>query len=279
MKKAIIFAAALLSLFCIFGGFAANAEEVAAVSETTAEEIEAETGTEAETTAEETGTAKALTAEELESILADASPAQVEYIKGKIEAVLSGMEGYSVTGWDKLAAWVSKNIYAVSWAIFGIGAIAAAFVYVRKNKCLLEKLATMNNNSIEIAQASHEDSAKAAKAVEGYAQDVAKACEAVTILSEKLAAVLAAEASAKEATANALEIIDTQRKAETDALVLLADSLAAVVQCSKINDARKDEIMAKYESAKKKCENAGKIVRTQENAGGGNENESKAGNG
>ncbi len=259
MRKSKFFAflaAILLSLSaCIVS---VQAEEAESGAETPAESIfetasGAETGTDTETgTDAETDTsAKTLTAEEIESILADASPEQVRYIKAKIESVLSGLEGYNVTGWDKVAAWVTRNIYAVSWAIFGIGAIVAAFIYLRKNRGLMRQLATLNNNSVEIAKASHEDSGRALDAVKQYAAETAEMREAVAEMTKAVAEMLAAhESTSAERDAAAAET-DAQRKAETDAILLLADTLEAMMQCSRINDARKDEIAAKYAAAKR----------------------------
>lgn len=249
MKKSKFFAflaAILLSLSaCIVS---VQAEEVETGAETPAESIlETEPGTDAETDT----SAKTLTAEEIESILADASPEQVRYIKSKIEAVLSGIEGYNVTGWDKVAAWVTRNIYAVSWAIFGIGIIVAAFIYIRKNRGLMRQLTTLNNNSVEIAKASHEDSGRALDAVKQYAAETAEMREAVAEMTKEVAGMLAAHESTSAERDAAVAETDAQRKAETDAILLLADTLAAMMQCSRINDARKDEIAAKYAAAKR----------------------------
>lgn len=253
MKKSKFFAflaAILLSLSaCILS---VQAEEMESGAETPAESISetasgAETGTDTETDT----SAKTLTAEEIESILADASPEQVRYIKAKIESVLSGLEGYNVTGWDKVAAWVTRNIYAVSWAIFGIGIIVAAFIYVRKNRGLMRQLATLNNNSVEIAKASHEDSGRALDAVKQYAAETAEMREAVAEMTKEVAEMLAAHESTSAERDAAVAEIDAQRKAETDAILLLADTLEAMMQCSRINDARKDEIAAKYAAAKR----------------------------
>jgi hypothetical protein len=253
MKKSKLFAflTAILLLFsaCIVSAQAAESESGA---ETPAESISetasgAETGTDTETDT----SAKTLTAEEIESILADASPEQVKYIKAKIESVLSGLEGYNVTGWDKVAAWVTRNIYAVSWAIFGIGVVFAAFVYIRKNRGLMRQLATLNNNSVEIAKASHEDSGRALDAVKQYAAETAEMREAVAEMTEEVAEMLAAHESTSAERDAAVAEIDAQRKAETDAILLLADTLEAMMQCSRINDARKDEIAAKYAAAKR----------------------------
>lgn len=253
MKKSKLFAflTAILLLFsaCIVSAQAAESESGA---ETPAESIlETETNAEIGTDVETDTSAKTLTAEEIESILADASPEQVRYIKAKIESVLSGLEGYNVTGWDKVAAWVTRNIYAVSWAIFGIGIIVAAFIYVRKNRGLMRQLATLNNNSVEIARASHDDSGRALDAVKQYAAETAEMREAIAKMTKAVAEMLAAhEATTAERDAAVAEI-DAQRKAETDAILLLADTLAAMMQCSRINDARKDEIAAKYAAAKR----------------------------
>lgn len=253
MKKSKLFAfltAILLSLSaCIVS---VQAEEMESGAETPAESISetasgAETGTDTETDT----SAKTLTAEEIESILADASPEQVRYIKAKIESVLSGLDGYNVTGWDKVAAWVTRNIYAVSWAIFGIGIIVAAFIYVRKNRGLMRQLATLNNNSVEIARASHEDSGRALDAVKQYAAETAEMREAVAKMTKAVAEVLAAHESTSAERDAAVVETDAQRKAETDAILLLADTLEAMMQCSRINDARKDEIAAKYAAAKR----------------------------
>lgn len=253
MKKSKLFAflTAILLLFsaCIVSAQAAESESGA---ETPAESIsETESDAVSDTDSEIEETAKTLTAEEIESILADASPEQVRYIKSKIEAVLSGMEGYNVTGWDKVAAWVTRNIYAVSWAIFGIGAIVAAFVYIRKNRGLMRQLATLNNNSVEIAKASHEDSGRALDAVKQYAAETAEMREAVAEMTKAVAEMLAAHESTSAERDAAVAETDAQRKAETDAILLLADTLAAMMQCSRINDARKDEIAAKYTAARR----------------------------
>lgn len=253
MKKSKFFAflaAILLSLSaCIVSAQAAESESGA---ETPAESI-SETASDAvsDTDSEIEETAKTLTAEEIESILADASPEQVRYIKSKIEAVLSGLEGYNVTGWDKVAAWVTRNIYAVSWAIFGIGIVFAAFVYIRKNRGLMRQLTTLNNNSVEIAQASHEDSGRALDAVKQYAAETEETREAVAEMTKAVAKMLATHESTSAERDAAVAEINEQRKAETDAILLLADTLAAMMQCSRINDARKDEIAAKYAAAKR----------------------------
>lgn len=253
MKKSKLFAflTAILLLFsaCIVSAQAAESESGA---ETPAESIlETETNAEIGTDVEADTSAKTLTAEEIESILADASPEQVRYIKAKIESVLSGLEGYNVTGWDKVAAWVTRNIYAVSWAIFGIGIVFAAFVYIRKNRGLMRQLATLNNNSVEIAKASHEDSGRALDAVKQYAAETAEMREAVAEMTKEVAEMLAAHESTSAERDAAVAEIDAQRKAETDAILLLADTLEAMMQCSRINDARKDEIAAKYAAAKR----------------------------
>ena len=249
MKKSKLFAflTAIILLFsaCIVSAQAAESESGA---ETPAESIlETASGAETETDTSE----NTLTAEEIESILADASPEQVRYIKAKIESVLSGLEGYNVTGWDKVAAWVTRNIYAVSWAIFGIGIIVAAFVYIRKNRGLMRQLATLNNNSVEIAKASHEDSGRALDAVKQYAAETAEMREALEKMTKAVAEILAAHESTSAERDAAVAETDAQRKAETDAILLLADTLAAMMQCSRINDARKDEIAAKYAAAKR----------------------------
>lgn len=249
MKKSKLFAflTAIILLFsaCIVSAQAAESESGA---ETPAESIlETASGAETETDTSE----NTLTAEEIESILADASPEQVRYIKAKIESVLSGLEGYNVTGWDKVAAWVTRNIYAVSWAIFGIGIIVAAFVYIRKNRGLMRQLATLNNNSVEIAKASHEDSGRALDAVKQYAAETAEMREAVAEMTKEVAEILAAHESTSAERDAAVAETDAQRKAETDAILLLADTLEAMMQCSRINDARKDEIAAKYAAAKR----------------------------
>lgn len=247
MKKSKFFAflaAILLSLSaCIVS---VQAEEMESGAETPAKSI-SETASDAETDT----SAKTLTAEEIESILADASPEQVRYIKAKIESVLSGLEGYNVTGWDKVAAWVTRNIYAVSWAIFGIGIVFAAFVYIRKNRGLMRQLATLNNNSVEIAKASHEDSGRALDAVKQYAAETAEMREAVAEMTKEVAEMLEAHESTSAERDAAVAETDAQRKAETDAILLLADTLEAMMQCSRINDARKDEIAAKYAAAKR----------------------------
>lgn len=256
-RKLFVFLTGILLSFsvCIVSVQAEDAESGAetpaeSISETESDavsETEPETGTDAET-----GTlAKKLTAEEIESILADASPEQVRYIKAKIEAVLSGMDGYNVTGWDKVAAWVTRNIYAVSWAIFGIGIVVAAFIYIRKNRGLMRQLTTLNNNSVEIAKASHEDSGRALDAVKQYAADTAEMREAVAEMTKSVTEMLAAHDATRAERDAAVAETDTQRKAETDAILLLADTLAAMMQCSRINDARKDEIAAKYAAAKR----------------------------
>lgn len=253
MKKSKLFAflTAILLLFsaCIVSAQAAESESGA---ETPAESIlETETNAEIGADVETDTSANTLTAEEIESILADASPEQVRYIKAKIESVLSGLEGYNVTGWDKVAAWVTRNIYAVSWAIFGIGIVFAAFVYIRKNRGLMRQLATLNNNSVEIAKASHEDSGRALDAAKQYAAETAEMREAVAEMTKEVAEMLAAHESTSAERDAAVAETDAQRKAETDAILLLADTLAAMMQCSRINDARKDEIAAKYAAAKR----------------------------
>lgn len=70
-------------------------------------------------------------------------------------------------------------------------------------------------------------------------------------MTKAVAEVLAAHESTSAERDAAVAETDAQRKAETDAILLLADTLAAMMQCSRINDARKDEIAAKYAAAKR----------------------------
>lgn len=246
-KKIFAFFAIVLAVTCLaFPSFAegdevATTDETAIASEQIAE-VETETETEAETTL----------ADELGGMLENATPDQVEYIKNRIEAVMAGMEGYNITGWDKIAAWVNRHIYAISWIILGVGVALYAFVYIKKNRALSNHLATLNNNSIQIAEASHEDSVKAREAIDLYKNQIELMAQEVAAQGRALEQTLSENAEARSKSATETAEVKRQRQAETDALLLLADAIATIIQCSKINDARKDEIASKYAAARAK---------------------------
>lgn len=244
-KKILAFFAIMLAVTClVFPSFAEGAE---VVTSTESEQIaDTESETEAETETETT------IADELGGMLENATPEQVEYIKDQIEAVMAGMAGYNITGWDKIAAWVNQHIYAISWTVLGIGIALYAFVYIKKNRALSKHLATLNNNSIQIAEASHEDSVKAQEAISQYKNRIELMVQEVAAQGRALEQTLSENAEARSKSSAETAEVKRQRKAETEALLLLADALAAIIQCSKINDARKDEIASKYAAARAK---------------------------
>lgn len=232
------FAIALAVACLVFPSFAEGDETMTSAEST----IEAEQITETDTSL----------ADELGGMMEGATPDQVEYIKSQIEAVMAGMAGYDITGWDKIAAWVNRHIYAISWAVLGIGVALYAFVYIKKNRALSRHLATLNNNSIEIARASHEDSLRAQEAISQYKDRIGLMEKEVAAQRQALERTLSENAEAREKSAADTEEVKRQRQAETEAIMLLADAVAAIIQCSKINDARKDEIASKYTAARAK---------------------------
>lgn len=238
-KKIFAFFAIMLAVTCLVFPSFAEGDEV--VTSTESEQI-ADAETETETTI----------ADELGGMLENATPEQVKYIKDQIEAVMAGMAGYNITGWDKIAAWVNQHIYAISWTVLGIGIALYAFVYIKKNRALSKHLATLNNNSIQIAEASHEDSAKAQEAISQYKNRIELMAQEVAAQGRALEQTLSENAEARSKSSAETAEVKRQRKAETEALLLLADALAAIIQCSKINDARKDEIASKYAAARAK---------------------------
>lgn len=238
-KKIFAFFAIALAVAClVFPSFAEGNETMTSVEST----IEAEPATETETSL----------ADELGGMMEGATPDQVEYIKSQIESVMAGMAGYDITGWDKIAAWVNRHIYAISWAVLGIGVALYAFVYIKKNRALSNHLATLNNNSIEIARASHEDSLRAQESISQYRDKIELMAQEVAAQGQALARTLSENAEAREKSSAETAEVKRQRQAETEAIMLLADAVAAIIQCSKINDARKDEIASKYTAARAK---------------------------
>lgn len=189
---------------------------------------------------------------DIEKMLEDATPEQVAYIQEKIESVLSGMEGYDITGWDKFSAFIVNHINFISWAIFGIGIVFYTIVYIIKNKTLIKELTILNNNSVEIAKSSHEDSENSKKVVESYAENIRHLESSMADLAEKVNDTLKQQAQYIEESDADAEKNQELRKSECDAIMLVADSLAAIVQCSKIDDVRKNLILSNFETAKSK---------------------------
>lgn len=187
---------------------------------------------------------------DIEKLLEDATPEQVAYIREKIENVLNGMEGYNITGWDRFSNFVITHINVISWAIFGLGIILYMFVYISKNKSLKRELTILNNNSVEIAKSSHADSENAKRIVESYAENVRKLESSMADLAEKVNDTLKKQAQYIEASESDAAKNKELRKSECDAIILVADSLAAIVQCSKIDDVKKNLILSNFETAK-----------------------------
>ena len=231
MKLKAIFFTVAIAVFLFIFGVPAFADEV------TADPIE-----------EETEEKNAPT--DIEKLLDDATPEQVAYIREKIENVLNGMEGYNITGWDRFSNFVITHIYVISWAIFGLGIILYMFVYISKNKALKRELTILNNNSVEIAKSSHADSENAKRIVESYAENVRNLESSMEDLSEKVNDTLKKQAQYIEASESDAAKNQELRKSECDAIILVADSLAAIVQCSKIDDVKKNLILSNFETAK-----------------------------
>ena len=231
MKLKTIFFTVAIAVFLFIFGVPAFAGEV------TTDTIEEETEEKNEPT-------------DIEKLLEDATPEQVAYIREKIENVLNGLEGYNITGWDRFSNFVITHINVISWAIFGIGIILYMFVYISKNKALKRELTILNNNSVEIARASHADSENSKRIVEGYAENVRHLESSMADLAEKVNDTLKMQAQYIEASESDAEKNQELRKSECDAIILVADSLAAIVQCSKIDDVKKNLILSNFETAK-----------------------------
>ena len=165
---------------------------------------------------------------------------------------MNGMEGYNITGWDRFSNFVIEHINVISWAIFGIGIMLYMFVYIRKNNALKRELTILNNNSVEIAQASHADSENSKRVVESYAENVRHLESSIAYLAEKVNGMLKKQAQYIEASESDAVKNKELRKSECDAILLVADSLAAIVQCSKIDDVKKNLILSNFETAKSK---------------------------
>lgn len=189
---------------------------------------------------------------DIEKMLEDATPEQVAYIREKIESVLSGMEGYDITGWDRFSAFIVDHINLISWAIFGIGIIFYTIVYISKNKTLKKELTILNNNSVEIARASHEDSENAQKIIASYAENVKRIESSMADLAEIVNDTIQRQAQYTETSSSDVAKNLELRKSECEAILLIADTLAAIVQCSKIDDVRKNLILSNFETAKSK---------------------------
>ena len=189
---------------------------------------------------------------DIEKFFEEATPEQVAYIREKIENVLSGMEGYNITGWDRFSNFVIEHINVISWFIFGVGIILYMFVYISKNKALKRELTILNNNSVEIARASHADSENSKRIVESYAENVRHLESSMADLAEKVNDTLKKQAQYIEASESDAVKNQELRKSECEAILLVADSLAAIVQCSKIDDVKKNLILSNFETTKSK---------------------------
>lgn len=186
-------------------------------------------------------------------VIENAAPEEVEKLEQAINDALLGIETEDFGDWDWAYKLVKDNAGDIATVLVGLGLIAMAILTViktKRDKKLTETLTASTNIAVDIANEN-------ADIINGYKEACENLAEAVELLM--------VETTEKDKTiAELVEKLEsivaqdlTEHEATTQAEMLLASVVYELISLSNIPQIKKDTLFSKFETAKKRIEEAG----------------------
>ena len=170
----------------------------------------------------------------------------IEKMQGILLAGINSVERDSGTVWDRTADFCERHIEAISLLTFAVTVIFYMALRVRGNKRLRRNIEISTNNAVEAVEIAKGISADNVAELERYSAQVEHYAAAMADATERID-VLLAEIRQKSLENEALRNV-IRHNSEADMLV--ADTVNELLQLSNIPQNKKDAIYSKVSAAK-----------------------------
>ena len=184
--------------------------------------------------------------EQLLEIIKGLSGEGVDKIQELLLAGINSVERGQSTLWDKVADFCERHIEAISLIAFAIVGILYIFVRVKSNKKLRNDIGIATNNAVETVEIAKQMNADSVAALQNAAARVDSFKETLDASTNEIKALLA---ETRQKTAED-ETLRSALKHNSDADMLLADTVNELLQLANIPQNKKDAIYSKVTAAK-----------------------------